>query len=75
MATARSVAIIGGGIGGLTVANALKQMGMSVSFYERAPYFIPTVAATYGLQPYGQMSLANIGFKDQVEKIIHPFHR
>ncbi|CAF4545988.1 unnamed protein product [Rotaria sp. Silwood2] len=58
MATARSVAIIGGGIGGLTVANALKQMGMSVSFYERAPYFIPTVAATYGLQPYGQISAA-----------------
>ncbi|CAF3347457.1 unnamed protein product [Rotaria sp. Silwood1] len=75
MATARSVAIIGGGIGGLTAANALKHIGMSVSLYERAPYFIPTIGAAFGLQPNGQMSLAHIGFKDQIQKIIHPFHR
>ncbi|CAF3366552.1 unnamed protein product [Rotaria sp. Silwood1] len=73
MATARSVAIVGGGIGSLTVANALKQIGMSVSLYERAPYFIPTVGAAFGLTPNGQMSLAHIGFKDQIEKILHPF--
>ncbi|CAF1433521.1 unnamed protein product [Rotaria sordida] len=75
MARARSVAIIGGGIGGLTVANALKQIGMSVSLYERAPYFIPTVGAAFGLQPNGQISLAHIGFKDQIEKIVNPIHK
>ncbi|CAF5147150.1 unnamed protein product, partial [Rotaria sp. Silwood1] len=73
MTKARSVAIIGGGIGGLTVANALKRIGMSVSLYERAPYFIPTVGAAFGLQPNGQASLAHIGFKDQIEKTLHPF--
>lgn len=73
MAIARSVAIIGGGIGGLTVANILLQKGMSVSLYERSPYFIPTAGAAFGLQPNGQLSLAYIGFKDQTEKIIHPF--
>ncbi|CAF2422757.1 unnamed protein product [Rotaria sp. Silwood2] len=73
MATARSVAIVGGGIGGLTVANALRQIGMSVSLYERAPYFIPTVGSAFGLTPNGQISLAHIGLKDQIEKILHPF--
>ncbi|CAF5033797.1 unnamed protein product, partial [Rotaria sp. Silwood1] len=69
MAIARSVAIIGGGIGGLTVANTLMRVGMSVSLYERAPYFIPTVGAGFGLQPNGQAVLAHIGFKEKVEKI------
>ncbi|CAF1646706.1 unnamed protein product [Rotaria magnacalcarata] len=73
MATARSVAIIGGGIGGLTVANSLSQIGMSVSLYERAPCFIPTSGAAFGLQPNGQISLESIGFQDQAKKIIHPF--
>ncbi|CAF3229283.1 unnamed protein product [Rotaria socialis] len=73
MATARSVAIIGGGIGGLTLANSLSQIGMSVSLYERAPCFIPTSGAAFGLQPNGQISLESIGFQDQVKKIIQPF--
>lgn len=73
MATARSVAIIGGGIGGLTVANALMRLGLNVSVYERAPYFIPTSGAAFGIQPNGQISLAYIGLKDETEKILHPF--
>lgn len=73
MAIARSVAIIGGGIGGLTAANALKRAGLSVSLYERSPYFIPTSGAGFGMQPNGQISLAYLGFKDQVNKLIQPF--
>lgn len=73
MAIARSVAIIGGGIGGLTAANALKRAGLSVSLYERSPYYIPTAGAGFGMQPNGQISLASIGFKDQVKKLIQPF--
>ncbi|CAF3831059.1 unnamed protein product [Rotaria sp. Silwood1] len=73
--TAHSVAIIDGGIGGLTVANALKRIGMSVSLYERAPYFIPTAGAAFGLQPNGQISLAHIEFKDQIQNILHPFFK
>ncbi|CAF1277761.1 unnamed protein product [Rotaria sp. Silwood1] len=73
MAAARSVAIIGGGIGGLTAANTLMRAGMSVSLYERSPYFIATVGAGFGLQPNGQAVLAHIGFKDKVQQILHPF--
>ncbi|CAF0932232.1 unnamed protein product [Rotaria sordida] len=58
MAIARNVVIIGGGIGDLTAANTLMRAGMSVSLYERAPYFIPTVGAGFGLQPTGQAALA-----------------
>jgi 2-polyprenyl-6-methoxyphenol hydroxylase-like FAD-dependent oxidoreductase len=49
MTIARSVAIIGGGIGGLTVANSLKRLGLSVSLYERSPYFILTAGEKYRL--------------------------
>ncbi len=73
MAVARSVAIIGGGIGGLTTANTLMRAGMSVSLYERAPYFIPTVGAGFGLQPNGQAVLAHIGFKEKAKQITYPF--
>lgn len=74
MAIARSVAIVGGGIGGLTVANTLMRAGVSVSLYERFPHFIPTSGAAVGLQPNGQISLEHVGFKDEVAKIIQPFH-
>lgn len=73
MAIARSVGIIGGGIGGLTAANSLKRAGLSVSLYERSPYFIPIAGAGFGMQPNGQISLAFLGFKDQVNKLIQPF--
>jgi salicylate hydroxylase len=73
MAIARSVAIIGAGIGGLTVANALKRAGLSVSLYERSPYFISTAGAGFGLQPNGQVCLSYIGFKDQAKNLLQPF--
>lgn len=75
MIIVRSVAIIGGGIGGLAVANALKRSGLSVALYERSPYFIPTAGAGFGLQPNGQMSLSYLGFKDQAINLVHPFHK
>lgn len=75
MAIARSVAIVGGGIGGLTAANALKRIGLSVSLYERSPYFIPTAGAGFGFQPNGQIALNYIGLRDQAEHLVHPFHK
>jgi salicylate hydroxylase len=75
MAKVRSVAIIGGGIGGLAAANSLIRAGLSVSLYERLPHFIPTAGAGFSLQPNGQMSLAYIGFKNQTEKLLHPFFK
>lgn len=42
-----SVAVIGGGIGGLSVANALlrKNVAARVSVYEQAKEFVPTVSS------------------------------
>jgi 2-polyprenyl-6-methoxyphenol hydroxylase-like FAD-dependent oxidoreductase len=64
-----SIAIIGGGIGGLTAANALLQKRITdrVTVYEQAPHFIPTAGAGFGLSPNGQICLRSIGidgFKD-----------
>jgi 2-polyprenyl-6-methoxyphenol hydroxylase-like FAD-dependent oxidoreductase len=73
IAVTRSVAIIGDGIGGLTVANALMRAGISVSLYERSPCFIPAVEAGFGLQSNGQEILAHIGFKEKVQQITYPF--
>jgi 2-polyprenyl-6-methoxyphenol hydroxylase-like FAD-dependent oxidoreductase len=73
MARARSVAIIGAEIGGLTAANALKRAGLSVSLYERSPHFISTAGAGFGLQPNGQLCLSYLGFKDQAKSILQPF--
>lgn len=75
MPIARSIAIIGGGTGGLTAANVLKRIGLPVSLYERSPYFIPTAGAGFGFHPNGQISLNYIGFKNQVEKLFHPFYK
>jgi salicylate hydroxylase len=64
-----SIAIIGGGIGGLTVANALlhKQRTNRITVYEQASQFIPTAGAGFGFSPNGQICLHSIGidgFKD-----------
>ena len=74
MATLRTVAIVGAGIGGLTLANSLTRAGISVSLCERFSHFIPTAGAAVGLQPNGQVALESIGLKDAVGDIIHPFH-
>lgn len=75
MTAVRTVAIIGGGIGGLAAANSLKRLGLSVSLYERSSCFIPTSGAGFGLQPNGQISLASIGFKEQAKNLLHPFYK
>ncbi|CAF0844617.1 unnamed protein product [Adineta ricciae] len=74
MTIARSAAIIGGGIGGLTLANALIRSGLSVSLYERASHYTPTSGAALSLQPNGQIPLAYIGFKDSLQKLVYPFY-
>mmetsp|Transcript_14146 Transcript_14146/g.34036 ORF Transcript_14146/g.34036 Transcript_14146/m.34036 type:complete len:376 (-) Transcript_14146:2198-3325(-) len=71
-----SVAIIGAGIGGLTVANALlhKQAVSRVTLYEQAPHFVPTAGAGFGFSPNGQICLASIGISPhQQQQLLHPF--
>ncbi|KAL7528813.1 hypothetical protein ACHAXR_002650 [Thalassiosira sp. AJA248-18] len=72
-----SIGIIGGGIGGLTVANALmhrENLVDRVSVYEQADQFIPTAGAGFGLSPNGQICLSSIGI-DGYHQLYHPFDR
>lgn len=48
--TTGPVTIIGGGIGGLAVANALQRVGIDFALYERAPA-LTEVGAGIGLSP------------------------
>jgi 2-polyprenyl-6-methoxyphenol hydroxylase-like FAD-dependent oxidoreductase len=72
-----SIAIIGGGIGGLTAANAFlfrKNLVGRVSIYEQASHFIPTAGAGFGFSPNGQICLSSIGINGY-HRVGHPFDR
>mmetsp|Transcript_38879 Transcript_38879/g.54209 ORF Transcript_38879/g.54209 Transcript_38879/m.54209 type:complete len:430 (-) Transcript_38879:8-1297(-) len=57
----RNCVVVGGGIGGLSVARALGQRGIDVKVFERAPFFVPTAGAGFGFSPNGQACLRSIG--------------
>jgi 2-polyprenyl-6-methoxyphenol hydroxylase-like FAD-dependent oxidoreductase len=71
-----SIAVIGGGIGGLSVANAAllhrKNLVHRVSVYEKASHFMPTAGAGFGFSPNGQICLSSIGI-DGYHQVYHPF--
>lgn len=58
-------AIIGGGIGGLTLAIALQRKEMNVSVYESAPQFKP-LGAGLALAANGMKALEDIGIAEEV---------
>jgi 2-polyprenyl-6-methoxyphenol hydroxylase-like FAD-dependent oxidoreductase len=66
--TALRVAIIGGGIGGATAANALLQRGIEVRVYEQAPA-LAEVGAGVALQPNGVRALRQLGFGDDLARL------
>ena len=59
------VAIIGGGIGGLTAANALSQAGIEVAVYEAAAE-LKEIGAGVALHPNAMKVLRAIGVEDNV---------
>jgi salicylate hydroxylase len=61
------VVIVGGGIGGLFAANALRSKGLQVSVYEQAPA-IGEVGAGVFLTPNSVRHLQRIGLQAAVEK-------
>ena len=76
MSAPLSIGIVGAGIGGLTVANALKQKGFLVKVYEQASHFIPKAGAGFGFSPNGQVCLASLGIETrpllhQFDKLVH----
>ena len=64
-AKALRVAIVGGGIGGVTAAVALLQRGIEVHLYEQAPA-LTEVGAGVAIQPNGVRMLRRLGLGDDL---------
>src|ERR1700728_5353567 len=62
------VAIIGGGIGGLTAANALRQRGLDVVVHEAAPE-LKEIGAGVALGPNAMKVLRALGLEDAVRGV------
>ena len=62
------VAIIGGGIGGLTAANALSRAGIEVAVYEAAAE-LKEIGAGVALHPNAMRVLRAIGVEDKVRQV------
>lgn len=59
------IAIVGGGIGGLTAALALLQRGYDVKVYEQAPE-LKELGAGVQISPNGSRILFDLGLKDEI---------
>ncbi len=66
--TAARIAVIGGGIGGLTAAIALRQRGFDVSVYESSPE-LREIGAGVSLGPNAMKALRSLGLEDQVAAV------
>jgi salicylate hydroxylase len=62
------VAVIGGGIGGLSTAVALRATGANVHVFEQARQ-LSEVGAGLGLQPNGQRVLVRLGLGPEINRI------
>lgn len=69
-----SIVIVGGGIGGLTAANALHQMGFAVRVFERAPE-LREVGAGFGLLSNAVRVLDEIGLGHTARELGYPLRR
>jgi 2-polyprenyl-6-methoxyphenol hydroxylase-like FAD-dependent oxidoreductase len=69
-----TVAIIGGGIGGLTAAVALARKGLAAEVYEQAPV-LDEVGAGVGLWPNAMTALGPLGLSGPVARLAVPVTR
>src|SRR3984893_12920153 len=65
------VAIVGGGIGGLTAALALRARGLDVTVFEQAEV-LREIGAGVSIQPNAARLLRRVGLDDQLRKIGSP---
>ena len=71
MPSSLRIAIIGGGIGGLTAALALRARGLTVTVFEQAEV-LREIGAGVSLHPNAARLLKRIGLDDQLRKIGSP---
>lgn len=60
--------IVGGGVGGLTLANILEQMGIDYVLLEAYREFCPEAGASIAMLPAGQRILDQLGCKEAYVK-------
>jgi 2-polyprenyl-6-methoxyphenol hydroxylase-like FAD-dependent oxidoreductase len=68
------VIIVGGGIGGLTLANALERVDIDYVLLERRNEFAPQVGASIGIMSNGARILDQLGIFKELEKNMEPLH-
>src|SRR4051794_23109610 len=61
------VAIVGGGIGGVAAANALRPVGIAAEVYEQA-LMLKEVGAGVAIHPNGVRALRHLGFGEGVRR-------
>ena len=62
------IAIVGGGIAGLTLALALEAQGVRYILFESQSSLAPDRGASVGLQPNGLRILDQLGLIDKIEQ-------
>jgi salicylate hydroxylase len=65
------IAIVGGGIGGLTAALALRARGLDVTVFEQAE-ILREIGAGVSIHPNAARLLRRVGLRDQLQKIGSP---
>jgi 2-polyprenyl-6-methoxyphenol hydroxylase-like FAD-dependent oxidoreductase len=70
MSNKKDFAIIGGGIGGLTLAIAMRRKGLPVTVYEAAPKLKP-LGAGLGLAGNAMKAFAEIGLDEEIMRVSH----
>src|SRR6476659_3797328 len=71
MPTSLRIAIVGGGIGGLTAALALRARGLDVTVFEQAEV-MREIGAGVSIHPNAARLLKRVGLDDEVQKIGSP---
>lgn len=66
------VLIAGGGIAGLTLANALQHAGIDYLLLEARPELAPQLGASIGLGPNGSRILDQLGCYDEIMTLTEP---
>ncbi|KAJ6157499.1 hypothetical protein N7470_005091 [Penicillium chermesinum] len=68
------VVIVGGSIGGLTLAKTLELYGIDYVLLEKSPEIGPQLGASVGIQPHASKILDQLGILEQVKSKAHPIY-